>query len=102
MFCKNCGNEIGDKAAVCAYCGRVTNNSVVSEESFVTTFLLCLFFGIFGAHRFYTGQTVTAIAQLILTLTWVGTSISIPWVLCDFIMIITGGFKTTKGEPFSK
>ena len=27
MFCKNCGKEIDDKAAICVYCGVATNNA---------------------------------------------------------------------------
>ena len=49
-----------------------------------TAFLLCWFFGVFGAHRFYMGKTGSAILQL-LTLGGLGI-----WALIDLIRIITG------------
>ncbi len=30
MFCKNCGKEIDDKAAICTYCGVATKNETSS------------------------------------------------------------------------
>lgn len=38
------------------------------KKSMVVAYLLALFLGCFGAHRFYVGKTGTAIAQLVLTL----------------------------------
>ena len=32
MFCKNCGKEIADNAAVCVYCGVATAKSGVEED----------------------------------------------------------------------
>lgn len=31
MFCKNCGKEIDDNAAVCIHCGHATANAAVAE-----------------------------------------------------------------------
>lgn len=31
MFCKNCGKEIDDKAAVCIHCGVATGNSSIGN-----------------------------------------------------------------------
>lgn len=31
MFCKNCGKEIDDKAAICIYCGVATDNMPKDE-----------------------------------------------------------------------
>jgi len=39
-----------------------------NSKSVGVAYLLWLFLGGFGAHRFYLGQTGTAVAQLILTL----------------------------------
>ncbi len=50
-------------------------------------YLLWLFLGWFGAHRFYAGETKTAIIQLVLTLTGVGVLINIPWLLADLFLI---------------
>ncbi len=51
MYCKNCGNEIDDKAAICPKCGVMTGNtSVVNTEKtntlaivgFVLSFLVAI------------------------------------------------------------
>lgn len=65
MFCKNCGNEINDNAVICPKCGcAVKSLSEYSDKKWGTAMLLCLFLGEFGIHRFYTGQTASAIVQL--------------------------------------
>ena len=101
MFCKNCGKEIDDKAAVCVHCGVTTNNSP-NEKSWVAALLLCFFLGGFGAHRFYTGHTGTGVLQLVLTITLIGAIISGPWILIDLISILCGSFKTSDGKELAK
>lgn len=102
MFCKNCGKEIAEKAVICVHCGVATNDSLANEKTFTSALLLCLFLGGVGAHRFYTGHIGTAVLQLILTLSVVGVIISAPWAFIDLIVILTGNFKTAKGEALSK
>ena len=48
--------------------------------------LLAFFFGVFGAHRFYVGKTVSGIIQLA-TLGGLGV-----WALIDLIIILCGDF----------
>lgn len=74
----------------------MTNGGDVSDKQWLTTLLLALFLGGFGAHRFYTGKTGTAIAQL---LTVGGCGI---WALIDIIMIATGSFKDAQGRALKK
>ncbi len=62
---------------------RITNE----KPSLSTAFLLGIFLGVFGAHRFYLGRTGSAIAMLILTCTLVGLIISIPWHIVDWFLI---------------
>ena len=50
--------------------------------------LLAFFFGIFGVHRFYLGQTGSAIAMLVLTLTLVGVLATGIWALVDCIRYV--------------
>jgi len=40
----------------------------ISKKSSLITFVLALFFGAFGAHRFYTGKLKGAILMLLVTL----------------------------------
>jgi TM2 domain-containing membrane protein YozV len=65
----------------------------LSEKGFVPTILLCFFLGALGIHRFYVGKIGTGIVQL-LTLGGFGI-----WTLVDFIMVVTGNFKYSRGLP---
>nr|WP_321314492.1 TM2 domain-containing protein [uncultured Ligilactobacillus sp.] len=53
----------------------------------VVAWLLWLFLGYFGGHRFYFGKTGSAVVMLILSLTFFGAVISIPWMLIDAFFI---------------
>jgi hypothetical protein len=68
------------------------NNYIQKNKSKTTAALLCFFFGLLGMHRFYTGHTLIAIIQMF---TFGGLGL---WVLIDFILIITGYFKDSKGN----
>jgi len=99
MYCRNCGKEIDDKAVVCVHCGVSTTPLLsYNRNSWLVALLLCFFLGYLGAHRFYTGYKGSAVAQLILSITFIGMIISGPWILIDFIMILCGQFKTADGE----
>ena len=66
------------------------------QKDWLTTLLLCIFLGGFGAHRFYVGKTGTAVAQL---LTLGGCAV---WAIIDLIQIITGNFRDANGQPLLK
>jgi TM2 domain-containing membrane protein YozV len=101
MYCSNCGKEIDNNAAFCAYCGTATKNQTfanpiidgVQRYDWLTTLLLCFFLGGFGVHSFYTKKTAIGVAQL---LTLGGCGI---WALIDLIMIITEGYRDGNGNP---
>ena len=111
MFCRNCGKEIDNKAAVCIYCGaaahdqsqqpviNVVNTNVNNNASNYihkkkwTAFWLCLLLGFVGAHRFYVGKVGTGIIWLLS-----GGLCGIGWLL-DLIVILCGGFKDKAGQP---
>lgn len=65
----------------------------LSEKDKIVTLILCLFLGIFGAHRFYVGKIFTGFFMLI-TLGGVGV-----WSFIDLIMIVTDNFKDVDGLP---
>lgn len=119
MYCRTCGKEINDNAAVCVGCGvppkkgtghcpncgagtvsaqelctqcGVKINKATGGKDWLAALLLCIFFGALGVHRFYTGHITTGIIQL---LTLGGCGI---WALIDLILIITGSFKDIEGN----
>ncbi len=81
-FCKHCGKEIHDNAVICTHCGcqveelgksaPVMPNIVINNANTNTNtlnggfgpkpkdkwvaFFLCVFLGMFGAHKFYEGK----------------------------------------------
>ena len=90
-FCKHCGEKIAADAVICPKCGRqveevksrktksvvINNNNSASISSSPNTYrnerrcnkwvalLLCLFFGWFGAHKFYEGNSGMGIIYLL-------------------------------------
>jgi TM2 domain-containing membrane protein YozV len=68
----------------------------MSDKKIVVTMILCFFFGVFGAHRFYVGKTASAIVQL-LTLGGLGI-----WMLIDLILILFREFTDGDGNKLTK
>lgn len=63
-----------------------------SDKTRLTAFLLGVFTGIFGGHRFYVGRTGSAVAMLC-TLGGCGL-----WWMYDCITIVTGEFTDGRGR----
>ena len=53
----------------------------------VLAYVLLIFLGILGIHRFYLGRKGSGIAQLILTLTVIGSLITVVWVFIDLFLV---------------
>jgi TM2 domain-containing membrane protein YozV len=62
---------------------RVAND----KPSMGTAYLLGIFLGIVGAHRFYLDRRGSGIAMLILSITIIGLIITIPWHIVDWFLI---------------
>lgn len=60
--------------------------------------IVCWFFGLFGVHRFLVGKVGSGVAMLILTVTFIGMIVSIPWAIIDFIVILSGNFTDKRGN----
>lgn len=65
-------------------------------KDWFTTLLLCLFLGVLGVHRFYTGHVGIGIVQV---LTMGGCGI---WALVDLIMLAMGKFTDSEGRPLDR
>jgi TM2 domain-containing membrane protein YozV/predicted Ser/Thr protein kinase len=65
---------------------------VTSEKALLPAFLLALFFGIFGAHRFYLGKPGTAVLQLF---TFGGLGV---WMMIDWVLLLCKAFKDGQGK----
>ena len=73
------------------------------NTDWLATFLFCLFLGVFGAHRFWTGKKGSAWAMLLISLLlgWLGIGFLITsiWALVDLILIACAKFTGKDGQP---
>lgn len=132
VYCPNCGSKKQhNNTVVCVHCGysfidfmKQTPNDN-AKQKWIVAFLLCLFLGYWGAHRFYAGKIGTGITLVcfnfiniisyilfILFQTNIGDDagilffyvsiclsfISGIWVFIDFICLLCGIFKTNDGK----
>ena len=87
-----------------------SNSNEVSHKSGIACLLLWFFFGGAGGHRFYAGQVASAFGLLALNflgffllfsaneLGIIILVVSGLWLLIDFILIVSGSFKDSKGK----
>jgi TM2 domain-containing membrane protein YozV len=68
----------------------------MSEKRILPAFLLCLFFGVFGAHRFFVKKTGTALLQLF-TIGGLGI-----WACIDLVLLVCGAFEDKEGKQLKK
>ncbi len=66
-FCPNCGQPLPQGAAICMSCGAATKTVVPGAKSKMAAGLLGIFLGSFGVHNFYLGYTAKAVTQLCIT-----------------------------------
>jgi ribosomal protein L37E len=95
-YCNNCGAETNPIAEMCVKCGVKLASPSTEGKEWMPTLLICLFLGVFGIHRFYTGHVAIGLLQL---LTLGGCGI---WTLIDFALILTGSYKDSKGNLLVK
>jgi len=75
----------------------MVNQVEISSRSRMVALLLCFFFGLFGAHRFYVGKIGTGI----LMICTIGGGFGI-WVGIDLIFIVLGSFRDKQGKRILK
>ena len=105
VFCRACGKEIHESAVSCPFCGAIQKVDSVAKK-ILPAFLLCLFLGLFGAHRFYAGKIGSGVAMLLITvfLGWLGIGLIITgiWALVDLIIILVGNFTDKDGNKITQ
>ena len=99
QYCQNCGAPTDANASVCVKCGFALMGGPSGElKSKIAAGLLGIFLGGLGVHRFYLGYVGIGIAQIAVTLVTCGVG-SI-WGLIEGIMILTGGInQDAEGRP---
>lgn len=70
----------------------------VSDRLVLPAFLLAFFVGVFGVHRFYVGKTGSGVAMLVLTITVIGSLVTVVWATIDWILIVCGVFRDAEGR----
>lgn len=97
-FCSQCGNKLEPNSRFCSQCRADTRAGTSSlpltksDKSGLTAFLLCLFLGTLGVHRFYVGKIGTGILMLI-----TGGGLGL-WYLYDLISIVCNNFTDKNGK----
>jgi TM2 domain-containing membrane protein YozV len=84
------------KSSIFYFLFFILNNIKMSKKPQAGIALLLSFFlGLFGADKFYIGRPDLGVLQIILTITFIGLAVNIPWVLLSilslFIFIFLGG-----------
>ncbi len=91
--CAQCSKDIDTTMLFCPICGsKQTAEGVISPCSGVTAWVLCIFLGYLGAHRFYVGKIGTGILML---LTFGGFGI---WYVYDYYSIPCKNFTDAQGR----
>ena len=87
-FCPNCGAETSPEAVMCVACGAAlaAKEPEKSEKSKLVAGLLGIFLGGWGIHNFYLGFTKKAVIQIIVSVVTCG--IGSIWGLIDAILIL--------------
>lgn len=65
-----------------------------SDSNFFLVLITCIFFGIFGAHRFMVGKIGTGILMILSNFIGLGWA----WWIVDLIFICSGNFRDIYGD----
>lgn len=58
-----------------------------NKRSLGIALVYCIFFGIFGIHRFYVGKRESGLAMLILTIIVIGIPVTFIWSFVDLFLL---------------
>lgn len=103
MYCRQCGSQILEQAAVCVHCGVATGTMgmVAGQKSRLAYILLGLFLGGLGIHNFYAGYVGRGLAQLLITI-FTGWLILPLLIVCVWVLVeICAVTRDARGVPFN-
>ncbi len=101
-FCPNCGTPSAPGATFCTQCGVALPQPIPAgqQKSKLVAGLLGIFLGGWGVHNFYLGYTGKAIAQILLTFCFGAGAV---WGFIEGILILTGNInKDANGIPLKE
>ncbi|MGE3242816.1 MAG: NINE protein [Pirellulales bacterium] len=85
-------------AAPAASDAYFADEPMVSDKNRLLALLLALLFGVFGAHRFYVGKIPSALAFILLDLTFIGFAVTGIWSMIDALFFAAGEFTDDNGD----
>jgi len=107
-YCHYCGSIIASLAEICPRCGvrqpdqpSRGGQSRGDSPNKVVACMLALFLGLFGAHRFYLGETMWGAFYLIMTICLFWTII-VPCIFCTICVIEGIVYLTYKDSEFTE
>jgi|GEM_PF-6522536 TM2 domain-containing membrane protein YozV len=66
---------------------RIDFQVIAHRPSKSAAYVLCVFFGVLGAHRFYLGDRKTGAAMLAIGITIIGLPVTAAWAIADLFRI---------------
>lgn len=91
-ICKHCGQTMLATETMCNYCGKSIEEPIEQmgeEKDKWITFLLIMFTGIFGGHKFYEGKHVQGCLYVSLTISVVGVIVTLLLCVIDLCVVLT-------------
>lgn len=99
-FCHNCGKPTAVGMQFCTNCGAALNNVApgAEQKSKMVAGILGILLGSIGIHNFYLGNNSRGVLQIVLT--FVTCGLASLWGFIEGIMILCGSVKTdANGVP---
>lgn len=91
-ICKHCGQTMLVTDTICNNCGKSIDEPIEQigeEKDKWVTFLLIMFTGIFGGHKFYETKRVQGCIYVSLTISIVGIVITLVLCFIDMCVVLT-------------
>lgn len=98
MHCKHCGHKVLDEAVICPSCGCELKEKVQVGKSKWVAWILSLFFGGWGIHRFYMGNPMIGIIYLLINLGGICCTAGVLNLFFYLYLIVEGIYIITRND----